>query len=434
MLSSLLTMFTVGFSLLLFFVSGSGASVAEDIWSLVLLTEEVQTMGAQCIDGTPAAFYFKPGTGENASKYIIFWEGGGWCTSFSDCQDRSLTPLGSSKTYPNSTNEYTVRDVLDVNCTNNPNFCTWSTAYAPYCDGQSRAGNLQVPVLFNNTRLNFRGYRNLEATINRLLTNYGLNTATHVLISGSSAGGLTSILHADYINSTVRQVNPNVILKVIPEVGFFLDAESIWNQQHLYTTVYTRIADFANVTHGFPQQVNEQCIYNTPFSENWKCFMAQYTYPYVSTPIFLLNSVVDEWQTSNILAPNSNVTDYVTTYGAFVPCIEDPLKGCNSTQHDQWFGYADQFMKALNTSIQNTPEAFMNQNGGFITSCPIHTTAIGGLSQKIHINGVSMYQALSDWYFETKGPGGAQYWTHDVPYPNNPTCPKPGPALDIEIY
>jgi len=387
---------------------------ASDIWSLVLLTEEKTTYGAMCIDGTPAALYYKLGSGENSSKFILFFEGGGWDVSIPDAYGRSLTPLGSSKTYPNSTNEYLVRDVLDTNCTNNPYFCTWTSVYMPYCDGQSRAGNL-------------------EASINHLLENYNLNQADHVLISGSSAGGLTTILHSDYITNTLRKVNPNVIVKAVPEVGFFLDANSIWNNEHLYTQVYSRVALFANITTGLPAQVNEGCVANTPANERWKCFMAQYTYPYITTPVFLLNSMVDEWQASNILAPNYNTDPYVTTYGPFIPCIEDPAKGCNSTQFQQWFGYGDQFMLALNTSIKATPVSSMNQNGGFITSCPIHTTAISGLSHKIHINGVSMYEALASWYFEKQGPGGQQYWTIDKVWPNNPTCPKPGPVTELRM-
>lgn len=45
-------------------------------WTRVLLTDAAKDDGAVCIDGTPAAVYVKPGVGENAKRFILFWEGG----------------------------------------------------------------------------------------------------------------------------------------------------------------------------------------------------------------------------------------------------------------------------------------------------------------------------------------------------------------------
>ena len=51
---------------------------------------------AKCIDGSPAAFYLRPGAGGGASKWVVFHEGGLWCISLSDCRARANTTLGSS--------------------------------------------------------------------------------------------------------------------------------------------------------------------------------------------------------------------------------------------------------------------------------------------------------------------------------------------------
>lgn len=72
-----------------------------------------------------------------------------------------------------------------------------------------------------------------------------------------------------------------------------------------------------------------------------------------------------------------------------------------------------------------------SQNGGFITSCNIHTTNIGGLSHKITIDNTTMYEAYSAWYFDKEGKGGSQYWWHDVAWPADPTCPGDG-ITDVE--
>jgi hypothetical protein len=34
---------------------------------------------ALCLDGTPGAYYFSEGSGINSTKFVIWFEGGGWC-------------------------------------------------------------------------------------------------------------------------------------------------------------------------------------------------------------------------------------------------------------------------------------------------------------------------------------------------------------------
>jgi len=70
----------------------------------VLLSQAAQSSGAVCLDGTPSAYYFLPGTGTGARKWYIHHEGGGWCSSFGDCYGRSLGALGSSKDYASTLN------------------------------------------------------------------------------------------------------------------------------------------------------------------------------------------------------------------------------------------------------------------------------------------------------------------------------------------
>jgi hypothetical protein len=217
----------------------------------------------------------------------------------------------------------------------------------------------------------------------------------------------------------------------VPEVGFFLDAQSIWGP-HIYTEMYARVADFGNVSAGLPEQVNADCVAANA-DARWKCFMAQYTYPHVRTPTFLLQSSNDEWQAQNILAPNLDTSFDVTTYAPFEPCIMRPgppgAGDCNATQWAQWFGYGGQFFSALNASRAATPPDALARSGGVITSCPIHTTAIGGLSHRITIAGKTMYEWLVQWYdADASVPGGA--WTIDEPYPGDASCPKPAAISD----
>lgn len=66
------------------------------------------------------------------------------------------------------------------------------------CDGASFSGDKTEPYVHaaTNQTLYFRGKRVLDAMLDTLLTEHSLNTAEEVLLSGGSAGGLSTYLHA----------------------------------------------------------------------------------------------------------------------------------------------------------------------------------------------------------------------------------------------
>lgn len=104
--------------------------------SLRLLSDAVE-QGARCLDGSPAAYYIRYDEGcekkgkervhicshthmqvdestysthewltprrapspDHIHKWVVFLEGGGWCSSLDECLERSRTQLGSSKKF-----------------------------------------------------------------------------------------------------------------------------------------------------------------------------------------------------------------------------------------------------------------------------------------------------------------------------------------------
>merc|ERR1719162_843072 len=52
---------------------------------------------ARCLDGTPALYYHRKGTGSGANKWFLSQQGGGWCYTEASCVSRSKGPLGSTK-------------------------------------------------------------------------------------------------------------------------------------------------------------------------------------------------------------------------------------------------------------------------------------------------------------------------------------------------
>ena len=96
---------------------------------------------ARCIDGTPAGYYIRPGSGDGINKWSIHFEGGGWCYSLSSCIQRSETVLGSSKDYPKCQLNKAFHHYESTNKHLNPMLYNWNMVRVKYCDGTSFAGD-----------------------------------------------------------------------------------------------------------------------------------------------------------------------------------------------------------------------------------------------------------------------------------------------------
>ncbi len=66
-------------------------------------------------------------------------EGGGVCFDEDDCVKRSKSRLGSSKSWPSTTD---FSGFLSDDPQLNPLFYNWNVIYLMYCDGASFAGNV----------------------------------------------------------------------------------------------------------------------------------------------------------------------------------------------------------------------------------------------------------------------------------------------------
>ena len=43
--------------------------------------------------------------------------------------------------------------------------------------------------------------------------------------------------------------------------------------------------------------VNKDCLaYYTPTNDTWRCFFAEYTLPFIKTPLFVSQDLADSWQ------------------------------------------------------------------------------------------------------------------------------------------
>ena len=114
---------------------------------------------ALCLDGTKGAYYIHVGT--QATKFLLSFEGGGWCGSsaglsqtLDGCYYRSNGALGSSSSY-----QPVITASLGVLGDGPENhFKDWTKVEFKYCDGTGHQGFKEEPVVYKGKSLYFRGH------------------------------------------------------------------------------------------------------------------------------------------------------------------------------------------------------------------------------------------------------------------------------------
>jgi len=328
---------------------------------------------AKCLDGSPYSYYVSPGT--NKTKFVFNHQGGGWCSDLSDCAGRAKSALGSSASWTDTVN---MGDSFAREPNQNPLMNTWTFVYLPYCDGGSFTGDA---VSSTTPPLYFYGLGNRDAVVASLRASYGFSSATDIVVSGCSAGGLAAYLHVDYY---AKQV-PSARTTGLPDSGFFLDGDYARDGQPNYegrmTNLYTMMNSVAGIT-------NTDCTSKI----GYQCLFALHLLPYIQSHIFTLNSAYDATMAngqcghSGIVFNWSNATS-VTLCGNYV--------------------------RSLVKSLLKSPDA------AFLDACQHHCGYWGG----IHIDGLTSPFAHQIWYEKGASslPNGG-YMDQNQNYPCTTAC------------
>ena len=355
-----------------------------DALALVLVTEEATARGARCLDGSVPGYWFRRGSAANASKWVIHMQGGGWCWDTEQradhqrsCHDRARKGLGSSLGWnssgmfnpnvssaggglPNAPdNWYCCEGILSSNSTVNPDFYDWNLVFIGYCDGSSFSGNRDAPL----NGLHYRGRANLDAVFDRLLLprrspHVSLADATQVLITGGSAGGLAVYLHADHI---AGRLPSSIKVKAHADGGFFLDQPTLNGVSYAREMFSRGFNDVWNSSAG----VNAACIAAHRGADAWKCMMAQYTLPYIKTPIYANEGLFDPWQLENL----------VQLSGGPAPGPAPVLPAGQVCNAAQMVGL-EEFGEDMRGNLSAALRAGGDQASGFAPACIVHCQSI----------------------------------------------------------
>eukprot|EP00850_Spirogloea_muscicola_P007831 SM000040S14843 [mRNA] locus=s40:781462:785148:+ [translate_table: standard] len=321
-------------------------------------------------------------------------QGGGWCNDESECLARSYTSLGSTA---NIANDLELGGFFSSDPEQNPDFYSWNVAYMKYCDGASFSGDVEEPVNVMGRKLYFRGKRILDAVIDELHQKRGLADANQVIISGCSAGGLAAYMHCDYLRA---RLPASATVKCLPDSGVFLDIKDVAGRYHIrekYKYVY--------YMQGANAGANEACLADKAAEDQYQCFFAQYTLPYIKTPTFVLNSNYDSWSLVHILAPASADPD-----GSRLRACLSHLDSCTEQQLNRLQGFRSSMLDAI------APVTGPHHHGAFAFSCIEHCTLYNDeWWSRLRVSNVSLRDAFGDWFFERGGTNVKE----DCPLPCN---------------
>ncbi|KAK4422434.1 Pectin acetylesterase 8 [Sesamum alatum] len=348
--------------------------------------------GAVCLDGSPPAYHIDKGSGAGINNWLVHIEGGGWCNNATTCLARTKTRLGSSKLMAE---QIAFSGIFSNKPQFNPDFYNWNRIKVRYCDGASFTGD--IDAVDPKTNLYYRGARVFVAVIEDLLAK-GMKNAENAILSGCSAGGLTSILHCDNFKALLP-VGTNV--KCFSDAGFFINAKDVSGAPH--------IQDFYNdvvTTHGSAKNLPQSCTSRLKPS---LCFFPQNMAQGIRTPLFIVNAAYDSWQIKNILAPG--VAD---PHGLWHDCKTDIIK-CSTSQLQTMQEFRSQFLNAVSGLGSST------SRGYFINSCYAHCQTemqeTWYRSDSPVLNNKTIAKAVGDWFYDR-----SPFQKIDCPYPCDKTC------------
>ncbi|CAO1942593.1 unnamed protein product [Urochloa humidicola] len=371
------------------------AAAADSSPGLIELTlvAGAQEKGAVCLDGSPPAYHFQRGSGSGSQSWIVFLQGGAWCSTTETCSIRKMTEYGSSKLME----PIAFDGIFNDQQPQNPDFYNWNKVFVRYCDGASFSGNAEGEAE-NGTKLYFRGLRIWEAVVSELMGK-GMDTAKKALLTGCSAGGLATLLHCDNFRAKFPQ---EVSVKCLPDGGFFLDAKDL-SGERIMRSVFNGVVQLQNVSEVLPKN----CLAKKGPTE---CFFPAELIKSISTPTFIVNSEYDSWQIQNVVAPVGSYPG-----GTWSNCREN-IQNCSSKQIDVLHGFRRELIHELMAAKDK------RDWGLFIDSCFIHCQTQSSSSwhspTSPRLGNKTIAEIVGDWYFGRR----REVKQIDCKYPCNPTC------------
>jgi hypothetical protein len=369
---------------------------------------------AICNDGTPGVFYYAPATREeDRNKWFIFLQGGGTCNDGQTCAERwchintnyGMDKMTSSLTKP------AIRAVGFLDPRPDNHFGSWNRVLIFYCSSDSWAGTNTTTLQATagpttvDYQIHFRGSQIIDAALDTLryatpvsrhrairhsadgetatLAWPDLDSATHVLFAGSSAGGMGAKSNADRVGAKLLSTNPNLV-----DFRVLIDAS---------TSPQTENRDFARTTYCANNPAG--CSYTSFMTEQFTYFAATYGARRDESCIawHAAHQPGTDWRCEDSMHVNYF---HITTPFFIHQDLQDPQIGGGFV--DANFGDMSDYARGLEADLRALPvpeEPRGATPGIFAPQCGDHESVTNDTAvYQVKLDGLSYYDVVWNWW------------------------------------
>lgn len=249
----------------------------------------------------------------------------------------------------------------------------------------------------NGTMLWFRGAANVADTIAALKRDHGMAAVDELIVTGSSAGGLATILNVDRI----AELTGAARVVGLSDAGFFKyeanhtvsgysgSANFSADMQYLYGMVnasgaLSPLCTAAQLTTAPNPGGDEH-----PPAGEWNCIVAATAIEFVQAPVFVLQSKFDHFQLGAIAVVPCMVTQ------SYVPPWNNASK-CSPADVAAIKAYGADLLAELDKVVAEAT-ANSSRRGVYLSACIIHGQS--GLAwESTLVDGATPQQAWRSWY------------------------------------
>lgn len=267
---------------------------------------------AQCNDGTAAYFVLRPGFGDGARRWHIYLEGGGSCGNGATCAERweeGRELMSSARVRDGAQITTRLEGIKSTDPGENPDFYDATFVQVNYCSSDQWSGDVAATAapdapLSDIKRWHFRG-RAITAAVLAELDELGLGSATEVLLSGSSAGGLGVANQADDLRALLP-ASLRVLALQDAGFGLFYPPYDPQTQREAAERPFPQELAFAAGAAAWGGRGDQTCEARvTDDGARATCRIPSETFPAgdIATPMFIRQSQLDAVQTKRLIDP-----------------------------------------------------------------------------------------------------------------------------------
>jgi hypothetical protein len=226
-----------------------------------------------------------------------------------------------------------------------------------------------------------------------------------VVLTGGSAGGLSTTLHVDRIGELMGADH----VAGLPRCGYFpYYNDTCHGTIHSIWCNATDQFEFLFKMHNCSGAMPPACTAANPGQE-WRCFMSPTVVPYVKAPLFFWQSKFDQAQLSIFVD-----VDCIWKQTYNTPWVQNIT--CNATDTTLIENFGNYFMEQFDAVVK-VPGSF---RAVFLTSCILH-----GMDYKyLSVQDTSPNEAFNVWYRALMQPNNPPIVENDFKWLESLTLPR----------